>query len=237
MALDPKPEVVILGNDPGTSEICQEYGLIHIPHVKRSKAGTPYCNSFIKLAEKAASNNIMLLCSGDIIVSQNTIEAAGRMMVQSALQEWCICPRKKHVERQGDHFKDIRWATWQAGDYWMHTKGIFEGMPPFLIGRHRNEKWMYRWLINKNALIDGTEAITVLHQKHPHDFKPSNKEIEYNAKLYEENYFDVDKWKDTVWYKRNNLFNVGINHANYVMTGDFQLVENTTPRRVDWKEL
>jgi len=227
-ALDPVPEIVIVGNDPGTAEICKEYGLKHVPKVGTSSAGTPYCDDFILEAEKVASNDIMLLCSGDIIIKQDTIDAA--KAVKPLLNQFCVCSRKLHVEIKDGKKKDIRWATWQAGDYWLHTKGIFTGMPKFLIGRHKNEKWMFRWLCNKNALVDGTDVITVWHQQHPHEFKPANKEVEYNERLYNENFFDVDKWKDTEWYK-HQCNDIGFNFSNWALTKDLQVVDNPSPRR------
>lgn len=233
LTLDPKPEVIIMGKEPGTAEVCKKYGFKHVPKVKTSKADTPYVNSLINKAERHASNDIMLLVSGDIIIAQDTIEVAKAASKQ--LPEFCVCARKKHVDiKPNGRIKDVKWATWQAGDYWLHSKGIYAGMPPFLIGRHLVERWMYRWCCNKNALVDASGVATVLHQNHPRDFKPKNKEKQWNRDMWDQNYFEVDKWKDTEWYGVD-CKHIGLNFANHVMKKDYSLVDNPTPQRPDWK--
>ena len=236
MKLDPKPQIIIMGDDPGTKEVCENNGFLHIPQIETSKAGTPYVNSLIDTAEAHAENDIMLLVSGDIIIDQDTIDAA--RAVSASLPEFCVCARKQHVEiKKVDNEKKIeriKWATWQAGDYWLHSKGIFSGMPSFLIGRHLVERWMYRLCCNKNALVDASDIVTVLHQNHPRDFKPKHKEKDWNRKMWDENYFEVEKWKDTEWYGET-CYHIGLNFANHVMTSDFSLINNKTPERDSWK--
>lgn len=229
LALEPQPEIIILGNDAGTEEVCKKFGLRHIKKVNSSEQNTPYMNSLISTAENAASNDIMLLLSGDIMIRQDTIEVA--KTVSSQLDKFCVCARKQHVTGR---FDPIKWATWQAGDYWLYSKGLFKTMPDFLIGRFLIERWMYRCCCNQDALVDATEALTVLHQHHPHNFKPNGKEIEHNQKVYEKHFFDVEKWKDTPWYG-DALFHIGINFSNYVLTKDHQLITNETPERSDWQ--
>jgi hypothetical protein len=242
--LKPKPEIIIIGNDPGTAEICKKHGFIHVTDVKCSSTGTPICIDFIRQAEKRASNDIMLLCSGDIYITQDTIEAA--KAISKEKDEFCVVPRKKFVDiENGKVVRDVicgtgtPWATWQGGDYWLHSKGIFEGMPDFLIGRHYLERWMYRWLCNKDALIDGTLAITCLHQKHPHEMRDGHGEVKFNYQLYQDHKFHVEKWKDKEFYKRSPdgmLINIGINHSNYIMQSDFTLIDNDDPRRQNFKK-
>lgn len=232
LRLKPVPQIVALGDDGGTAEVCKRYGFKHIPVIPVSKAGTPYMDTLIQRAEDVAKHDIMLLCCSDIIITQDTIPAA--RAIKKLKDQFCVCARKKHVQCHKGKVTEVRWATWQAGDYWLHSKGIFKGMPRFLIGRHLLERWMYRFLCNKDALIDGTPAITVKHQLHPHDFKPEHGELRYNRKLYDQNFFDVEKWKDTDWYPAHKLFNIGINFANYILTKDYQLMENNDPTRHDW---
>lgn len=234
LKLDPRPEILILGNDPGTARVCKEYGVTHIDSVPVTRCGTPYLNAMIEMAEAYAANDIMLLLAGDVMIAQDTIDVARKM--KKLTDKFCVCARKKHVEwnKGKKKFSFKKWATWQAGDYYMHTKGLFDGMPAFLIGRHLCEKYMYRMACQANALVDATDRITVLHQSHPHFFRPENKEVDYNLRVYLDNFFHVDKWKDTEWYSVQRCRNIGINFANHVLTEDMQLVDNKDPRRHDW---
>lgn len=236
LAINPAPEIIIVGNDFGTAEICKEYNLTHVPNVKTSASGTPYCNHFIWEAEKAASCATMLLCSGDIIIKQDTVDAALALLYQNQIKEYCVCARKLHVDITDGVKTDVRWATWQAGDYWLHTKGIFDDMPDFLIGRHKNEKWMFKSLCNKNALVDGSDVITVWHQQHPHEFNPENKELEHNDRLFKKHFVEVEKWKNTKWYK-HRCNDIGFNFANWKLTEDLQVVDNPSPQRQGFQQV
>ncbi len=234
VALDPQPQVIVVGDEPGTSDICKKYKFKQIKTVRQSEAETPYVNSMIDLSEQHAVNDTMLLCAGDIIIGQETINIA--KAVKKQLKEFCVCARKMHVIKKANgKIKLERWATWQAGDYFLHSKGLFAGMPDFLIGRFLVERWMYRWACNKNGLVDATGIVSVLHQNHPRDFKPANKEVAWNAKIYQENEFPVNKWKNTKYYDRwPDLYGIGISYANWVMRPDYILVDNVDPTDRNW---
>ncbi len=50
--LNPKPEIILLGDDEGTAEVAQEFGLIHIPEVDRNEYGTPWSIRYLKPLNK-----------------------------------------------------------------------------------------------------------------------------------------------------------------------------------------
>jgi hypothetical protein len=73
--LKPKPEIILLGNDKGVSEICKEFNLIHIPEIERNEYGTPLLNSIFSEAEKVASYQLMCYINADIILMSDFMKA------------------------------------------------------------------------------------------------------------------------------------------------------------------
>jgi hypothetical protein len=52
--LGPEVEVILMGDDEGTSEVAKEFGIQHIPDVGRNDLGTPLINSLFEKAQKEA---------------------------------------------------------------------------------------------------------------------------------------------------------------------------------------
>src|ERR1700740_1635085 len=66
--LHPEVEVILVGDDAGTAEVCAELGVRHIPEVKRNKHGTKYLASVYDQAQHAARHAILCHVNCDIIL-------------------------------------------------------------------------------------------------------------------------------------------------------------------------
>ena len=67
LQLKPQPEIIVLGNDKGVEGVCRKHRLIHVPHIKISRAGVPHIDDLIKNGEKVFPNQkTLLLVAGDI---------------------------------------------------------------------------------------------------------------------------------------------------------------------------
>src|SRR5712664_779088 len=73
--LRPKPEILLFGDEEGTVEIAQEFGLRHIPEVKRNQCGTPLLNDLFAKAHALASYNILCYVNADIMLLGDFMEA------------------------------------------------------------------------------------------------------------------------------------------------------------------
>jgi len=52
-------------------------------------------------------------------------------------------------------------------DFWAYTRGLFDNMPPFAVGRIAVDSWLlYRARLMRADLIDATQAVTSVHQNH-----------------------------------------------------------------------
>ncbi len=175
LQLQPRPEIIIVGNDPGVSEICKEQNLIHIPEVETRENNCPVLSDMAKRAESISNTNTMLLISSDMIIFQDSVDASNRLEKQ--FKRFCAGLHRK--DRDIDHLIDFSNINWigdakqfvklghpGAGDYFLYTKGIFYDMPPFTIGRASCDNWMYWKAYELKCLVNITPIVEVVHQNH-----------------------------------------------------------------------
>ena len=70
-----RPEIILIGDDSGTKEICEELDLIHEPYVRRNEYNTPLVDSVFQNAEAIASNNFLCYVNSDIILLSDFFKA------------------------------------------------------------------------------------------------------------------------------------------------------------------
>ncbi|UBF28445.1 hypothetical protein K9N68_11555 [Kovacikia minuta CCNUW1] len=89
--LQPKPEIILLGDDAGTAEIAQELNLKHIPEVERNEFGTPLLSSLFELAQKTGKGPLFAYVNSDIILMGDFLQAVQRVPFQRFMltgQRW-----------------------------------------------------------------------------------------------------------------------------------------------------
>ena len=78
--LKPRPEIILIGDEEGTAEACQEFGLRHIPEVQRNESGTPLVSAVFGIGQSLASNPYACYVNADIILLNEFMEAIQRLM-------------------------------------------------------------------------------------------------------------------------------------------------------------
>lgn len=178
--LQPKPEIILIGDDEGTAEIANEFGLRHIQEVERNEYGTPLISSLFAEAEKAATCPIMCYVNADIIFANDLMKAinlASTKMNSSFLlvgRRWDIGIREylSFGPEWDEELKDIvkknkALCSPSAIDYFVFPKGLFKNIPRFAVGRPRWDNWIiWNALSKKIPVIDSTPQNVVVHQKH-----------------------------------------------------------------------
>lgn len=228
--LNPIPEIIVLGDAPGVSEVCKNNNFIHCSKVKSAESGAPFIDSYIKRAERVASHQYMLMLSSDIFIENDTYQVLDS--VKNRFDKFCVCARKfNFFYDDSDSLVKVRWGNWQAGDYFLYTKGLFKTIPPFIIGRCALDNWIYRHLVEQNCMINASGVATVYHHIHKHGVDIGKelraKEVQDNRDLYKKNYINMSFWQDKEWYLPK--INPDIRFANYKMLSDFTIIENPDP--------
>lgn len=224
LQLTPTPEIFIMGGDESVKEFCKEVGVNHV-EVAQSDYGVPYLNKMMLLAEKLASNDFLLLVSGDIILFQEVMLAL--KITSNRLYNFCICAIKqesnlsKSLNFEDDWEKQVKdsivhYSLPTSGDFFLYCKKHFLNalpeIPEFIIGRSLCDSWLIKKSIEADILVDATEFITLVHQQHDHShitlINGDSPEYQTNLKL------------------ADNSINTKINESNWVLGNDHRLIKN-----------
>jgi hypothetical protein len=203
--LRPRPEIILIGDEPGTAEVCREYGLRHSPELARSQHGTPLLKSVFDNGCRNAVNSVLAYVNADIILLNDFIISIGRVIEILHDKPFLLLGRRRNIQSIDINFEDtgwqekvIRYVTASgrldcacAMDYFVFSMDIDWQLPPFLLGRSAWDSYFcYRARKMRIPVIDASRAITAIHQKHGYDHLKAgndltmkNFEMRYNFKL------------------------------------------------------
>ena len=185
----PACEIILLGDEEGTKDVAQEFGLTHVPHTDTNEFGTPLMDSIFKEGEAAAKYLLYCYLSADIILMSDFMQAAQTVASQ---RKWFLMSGQRWnldihepLDFEPGWESRLRQDVAQCGrlhhrtgmDYYFYTKGVLDGIPPFAIGRTALDAWiLYRARIRKADLIDATKVVMDVHQNHDYSHHPDGVE-------------------------------------------------------------
>ncbi len=178
--LDPRPEIILLGDEPGVAAACQEFGLVHAPALATNEFSTPLVSSVFATGQAMARWPIVCYINCDILLLSDFLPAvrtvAGRMgsfllvgqrCDVDIVQSWDFASPTWEAELRGLAQRAGRLHSAAAMDFFVFPAGMYQGLPPFAIGRTRWDNWlMWRARSSGIPVVDATAAVTVLHQNH-----------------------------------------------------------------------
>lgn len=178
--LDPKCEVLLIGDDQGTAELAAELGTRHLTEVSRNEYGTPLVNSVFTVAERAATSTLLCYVNADVILLSDFLPAIQR--VQEYKPHSLIVGRRWDLDVnetltfEAGWEKRLRLRLRSAGrlhahtglDYFVFSRGLWERIPAFAIGRFAWDSWLVYAAHRRGIpIVDLGTRITVIHQNHP----------------------------------------------------------------------
>jgi hypothetical protein len=195
-------EIILYGDEEGIRGIADEYGLIHIPDIKKNEYGTPFLDFVFKDAQSRAKNDILCYANADIIflkdfitsiqsIKKDPFLAIGERWDIDIIDPLCFSDDnwennvRTMVKNQGN-----RLGPW-AIDYFAFSKTAPLQVLPFLVGREGWDNWMiYHATKAGIPVVDITRTSTVIHQNHDYNHVPLKKggrwkgpESDYNLNL------------------------------------------------------
>jgi len=222
IVLHPDCEVIVLGNEEGTAEIASELGIRHVPDVECNEYGTPLVSSLFDIAQDIASNDILCYVNADVILTNTLINAIHRIDIAPFLlvgQRWDLdlnAPISfSNTGWETNLMQSVRDKGILHGpsglDYFVFTRGLYHDIPSFAIGRPAWDGWIvHQARVLGAAVIDATDAVTVIHQNHDYSHHPGGKtgiwegmEATHNRGLAKQRHFVI-----------------GLHNANLVLTPD-----------------
>lgn len=205
--LEPRPEVILFGDDDGTAEICAELGLRHVPDVATTSRGTPLLSDMFLRGQELASNPVVCWSNADIVFADGITEAAatvaesrdplyvvGRRIDIDQLDALDLEPGwqprlRARAEADGE-LKPVNWI-----DYFMFPSGLFTELPEFAIGRPGYDPWLIWRAADLGAtVVDATDFVLAVHQRHDYSHVGGRK-VAFQGPEAAANAAIVDDWR------------------------------------------
>ncbi|NLS98007.1 MAG: hypothetical protein GXX96_38215 [Planctomycetaceae bacterium] len=181
--LQPRPQVLLFGDDDGVAETAGELGLQHTAAVGRNEYGTPLMDDMFRIAHQLATSRTLVYINSDIILLEDFSQAIARL--DAAIPgPFLLIGRRTDV----DVFDPLDFCCFDwpqrlsatvsrigtlaprvCKDYFVFRKPLFAEIPPFAIGRAAFDNWLVFHARQQGIpVIDGTRVIRAIHQNHDH---------------------------------------------------------------------
>ena len=179
--MEPRPEVIVFGDEEGATEACQGLGLRHAPHVLRDDWGMPYLNFMWARAETLASHDLLCALSADVMVVGGLMEAARAVVMKFPGSFLGVC-RRWDVDGLdcpldfGGRWRGEVWELIEANgdlyspcgiDLFLFKRPLSWDVPPFSAGRPKWDNWtLWAAAHHQTPVVDLTGAVTLVHPRH-----------------------------------------------------------------------
>ncbi len=179
--LHPDCEVILFGDEEGTAEVAQEFGIRHEPQVQRNKYGTPFLHSMFDCAQEIARHDLLCYVNCDMFLMSDFRDALER--VSDWRRTFLMVGRRwnTNITEPWD-FTDPNWErrlralALQEGqegdpwgiDYFAFSHQLYYGRTlPFLIGRYHWDNWLI-WKARSlgHPVVDVSPVVIAVHQNH-----------------------------------------------------------------------
>jgi len=184
--LRPRPEIVLVGDDQGVAEIAAELGVCHLPVVERNEYGTPLLDDIFTKAAGQATHDLLCYINADILLLGDFMKAAED--IAKWRRNFLMIGRRTDVEIESSpNFASSNWEIQArdlvaregvlnvaaAIDYFVFPRALYEGIPPFAVGRCAWDNWLV-WKARslKVPVVDATALVLAIHQRHDYSHHP-----------------------------------------------------------------
>ncbi len=178
--LKPACDIILFGDEEGTSEIASKFDFRHVPDVSRNQYGTPLINDIFHTAQQLASSDLLCYINADIILMSDFMLAVERII--GVMNKFVMIGQRWDIKI--DYLMDFKHPEWEQEllstlkkvgklhkptgiDYLIFTHGLFTEIPPFAIGRALWDNWMvYHARSLRLPVVDASKQIKAVHQNH-----------------------------------------------------------------------
>lgn len=180
LALRENVQVVLVGDEEGVERIAAEAGVEQVSGLARNARGTPRLDSAFELTRPIARWPLWCFVNADVIFLDDFLPAIER--VRSTFDEFLIIGECRDLDVAAnaplDHRstrRRLRESALERGhlrgyaalDYFVFRRGLFDPVPPFLIGRACFDNWLvWRARELKRPVVDATRCVVAIHQSH-----------------------------------------------------------------------
>lgn len=169
----PGSQVILFGSAEGVGDVAEELGVEHAPVVALSPLGAPLLDDVFGQAGRRSLHDTLCFANADIVFPVNLMPALNGvpspfLVIGESFDADVTAP----IPFDDPAWRDTigRGAVSRgpfAIDYFFFSRGLFDGVPSFRIGRARYDNWLvWRALQHEATLVDGTRFLRAVHQHH-----------------------------------------------------------------------
>lgn len=174
----PRCEIVLFGDEPGTSEAARTVGAVHVPDVETSEGGTPLLNDMFARVQEIGRHDLFCFVRADLIFLSNLTEQVGKHRTDFG-DDFLLAGHFWNTRIEDPIDFDANWEPllrWQvsrrgklSGDagfgYCLYPRGRHARIPSFAVGSPDFDGWMIGSCIKAGTrVIDASSAITAVRQ-------------------------------------------------------------------------
>lgn len=174
-------EIILLGDEEGVKEFAEENNCKYFPNIEK-KDGRPLISSIFKHGQELASNSFCCWINSDIILMNDfagIIEQIKRALVQNlfiVVGERVSLNIFNEIDLKEDTEKIYKLAIEKGAsdglwaiDYFLFPKGMYNNVPPFVIGCSSYDNWLIWYCKNNHIpIINTSNVMLCIHQNHDH---------------------------------------------------------------------
>jgi hypothetical protein len=194
-------EIFLFNDEKNTTKrICKNYGFKFIPSLKKNINGTPFINDCFKIIRKKTNTKITAYVNTDIILQNDFVETIKKIDRLIKKKYYYIIGQRYNIKKKlnlkrhsfdnldlGKFKKKNNLHGLSGMDYWVFPRKLAIPLPPFIVGRPGIDSWLVKYFKEKKIpIIDATDSITAIHQRHSYPKKNLNyyyEECEYNISI------------------------------------------------------
>jgi hypothetical protein len=180
MRLGRDVQIVLIGDEPGIVEVARELRVQHVGRIETSERGTPRLDSAFAATATVARFPLWSLINADIVLLEGFLPAVDRVartferfVMIGECRDLTVRGRIRMRDAVVDEqlrrraLEEGRLRGYAALDYFVFPKGLFDPLPPFLIGRACFDNWLvWRARSRGHAVVDATPDVVAIHQSH-----------------------------------------------------------------------
>jgi hypothetical protein len=206
----PDVEIILFGDDQGSTEVARELRIRHEPNVEKNELGTNRVDYMFSRAQQIARHDLLCYSNCDIIFLPDFRDALERVKEKYAR----FLALGRRWDTDVDQPIDFSMANWAAQmlsravgenrqrppwfiDYFVFARGVFgSDLPPLLIGRVNWDNWMvWKGIESGNPVIDMSRSVVAVHQNHDYLHHPKGKAGVYGGPEAYRNFQLAGGWK------------------------------------------
>ena len=222
----PRVEVILYGDAPGASRVCEELGCIHARSIDAAPSGVPYFNAIVKHAESRARHDTLVYLNCDILMSPD-LPVAASALERTAWPHVLMTGQRVDLA-EGEIFDPEASAEWpqrltvladvgrarlhrpSGMDYFMFRKGMWSELPRLIIGRAGYDNALLAYCLRRRIpTVDGTHDVLALHQFHGYEHVAGGQKAVFAGAEAQQNFslngirHSPPDIRDTEWLLRN----------------------------------